>query len=256
MRIARMNWMQLEEYLRGDDRVVVPLGSVEQHAYLSLASSAILAERMAADAAEPLGVPVYPAISYGVSGAYMAYPGTVTLRPETYARLLRDVLDSLVESGFRRILVLNAHRGNETAREVARVWAEGRPGVRVAYHDCWSAPRTSARAAALDAQGGHGSWIENFPWNRLSGLELPEGRKAPAELPPVEAPPADVRAALGDGSHGGRYWRPEEQMMELWVAAVAEARALLEGSWEPAGDPGFQEPKGSNPPNPLGLGDS
>ena len=38
MRISKLNWMQLEAYLERDDRCVLPLGSTEQHAYLSLAS--------------------------------------------------------------------------------------------------------------------------------------------------------------------------------------------------------------------------
>ena len=51
MRIADMNWMQVAEYLSRDDRAVVPLGSIEQHAYLSLATDAILAERVATETA-------------------------------------------------------------------------------------------------------------------------------------------------------------------------------------------------------------
>src|SRR5437763_1161824 len=47
VRIAEMNWMQVEKYLQRDDRVVLPLGSTEQHAYLSLATDSILAERVA-----------------------------------------------------------------------------------------------------------------------------------------------------------------------------------------------------------------
>ena len=35
MLIKNMNWMQVEEYLKKDDRVILPLGSTEQHAYLS-----------------------------------------------------------------------------------------------------------------------------------------------------------------------------------------------------------------------------
>ena len=51
MKIAALNWMQVERYLERDDRAVVPLGSTEQHAYLSLATDSILAERVAAEAA-------------------------------------------------------------------------------------------------------------------------------------------------------------------------------------------------------------
>jgi creatinine amidohydrolase len=55
VRIHDLNWMQLEEYLGRDDRIVLPLGSTEQHAYLSLGTDNVLAERLAVDAAEPLG---------------------------------------------------------------------------------------------------------------------------------------------------------------------------------------------------------
>src|SRR5690606_16662750 len=78
--IHRMNWMQVEEYLRRDDRAVLPLGSTEQHGYLSLAVDAILAERVAREAAEPLGVPVFPTVNYGLAPYFAAYPGTLSLR--------------------------------------------------------------------------------------------------------------------------------------------------------------------------------
>ena len=55
-----MNWMQVEEYLKRDDRAVVPLGSTEQHAYLSLCTDSILSETVSVDAAEPLGIPCFP----------------------------------------------------------------------------------------------------------------------------------------------------------------------------------------------------
>ncbi|MFX4497631.1 creatininase family protein, partial [Acinetobacter baumannii] len=53
MKIADMNWMQVEAYLQRDDRCLLPIGCTEQHAYLSLAVDAILAERVAVEAAEP-----------------------------------------------------------------------------------------------------------------------------------------------------------------------------------------------------------
>ena len=68
MRIRDLNWMQLETYLMKDDRIVLPVGSTEQHAYLSLETDNILAERASVEAAEPLGVPVLPVVPYGVTG--------------------------------------------------------------------------------------------------------------------------------------------------------------------------------------------
>src|SRR5947207_15097265 len=84
MRVRDLNWMQLEEYLRHDDRIVLPVGSTEQHAYLSLETDNILAARLAVEAAEPLGVPVLPVLAYGVTPGFAAYPGSPSLRPETH----------------------------------------------------------------------------------------------------------------------------------------------------------------------------
>ena len=56
MRIKDMNWMQVEEYLKKDNRAVLPTGSTEQHAQLSLMVDCILSERVAVDAAKPTGV--------------------------------------------------------------------------------------------------------------------------------------------------------------------------------------------------------
>src|SRR5436305_14124033 len=95
MRVADLNWMQLEAYLERDDRIVLPLGSTEQHAYLSLETDNILAERVAAEAAEPLEIPVLPVQPYGLTPSFAAFPGSVTLRSETCAAFVRDVLESL-----------------------------------------------------------------------------------------------------------------------------------------------------------------
>ncbi|MEK7823588.1 MAG: creatininase family protein [Candidatus Eisenbacteria bacterium] len=51
MRVADLNWMQLASCLARDDRAVLPVGSTEQHAYLSLCTDDLLAERVAAAAA-------------------------------------------------------------------------------------------------------------------------------------------------------------------------------------------------------------
>src|SRR6185503_10252510 len=67
VRISDMNWMQVEEYLRHDDRAVLPIGSTEQHSYLRLTVDCILPERVAVEAAEPLGIPVFPVVAYGVT---------------------------------------------------------------------------------------------------------------------------------------------------------------------------------------------
>ena len=222
--------MQLEAYLERDDRIVLPLGSTEQHAYLSLETDSILAERVAVEAAEPLGVPVLPVLAYGVTPAFAAYPGSPSLRLETFVSVLFDLLDSLHEQGFRRILLLNGHGGNAPARTVAVEWM-GESGGEAIYHE-WFGPRTEAVIREIDPEGEHASWWESFPWTRLAGVAAPSEAKPMVDLAAMRRrDPAGVRELIGDGSFGGHYERPEEDVQQVWRAAVEEARHVLEHGW-------------------------
>lgn len=231
MRIYDLNWMQLEGYLKRDDRIVLPLGSTEQHAYLSLGTDAIVAERISAEAAEPLGIPVLPALPYGLTPRFAAYPGSPTLRLETFLAVVRDLLDSLHGQGFRRFLIVNGHGGNVPAAGTAKGWAAAHPAAEVLFHNWWNAPGARGIVDRIDPEAGHASWHENFPWTRLAGVEVPAGRKPPVDLSTVSDSPWEVRAALGDGNFGGEYRRPDEDVLQVWQAGIDEIRQLLETGW-------------------------
>jgi creatinine amidohydrolase len=228
-----MNWMQVEAYLKKDDRAILPLGSTEQHAYLSLSVDSILSERVSLEAAEPLGVPVFPVVSYGLTPYFTAYPGSISLRIETYARLVRDILDNLREQGFRKVLVVNGHGGNQPAGALAIEYMADHPDMAIKFHNWWAAPATMSKVQEFDQVASHASWMENFPWTRLPGLALPTQQKPMIDLARMRVmSPKAVRGYLGDGNFGGYYERPDEEMLAIWQVAVEETRALLEGSWE------------------------
>lgn len=233
MQVRAMNWMQVEHYLKTDDRAVLPIGSVEQHAYLSLATDAVLAERLAIEAAEPAGVPVFPVAAYGVTPHFMAYPGTLSLRAETLCALVGDLLDSLVAHGFRRVLVVNGHGGNAPAQAWLADWQAARPHVRVRWHDWWKAPRVWQQVQETDPVASHASWMENFPWTRLEGVTPPRTAKLPQPVAEwLHLGPQVVRERLGDGNYAGLYERADDEMYAIWRVAVDETRALLTGGWE------------------------
>ncbi|HEX4639775.1 MAG TPA: creatininase family protein [Chthoniobacterales bacterium] len=232
MRIAEMNWMMVEEYLRRDDRCVLPLGSTEQHAYLSLSVDSILAERLAIEAAEPLGVPVFPALAYGITPYFRAFPGTVTLRAQTYLSVVRDILDSICEQGFKRVLIVNGHGGNAPAQGLVGEWLADHPGMRVKFHNWWNAPKVWAQIQAIDPVASHASWMENFPWTRLANVEMPPEQKPEVDLNTLrQLDPKALRAYLKDGNWGGLYQRSDDEMMKVWNVGVEETRDLLNANW-------------------------
>jgi creatinine amidohydrolase len=217
VRVADLNWMQLEEYLSHDDRIVLPLGSTEQHAYLSLATDAILAERVAVEAAEPLGIPVLPALAFGITPYFAAFPGSPSIRLETYLAVVGELLSSLRGQGFQRVLLVNGHGGNTPVAALTR------PGV--VLHNWWNAPKTLAAVRSVDPDASHASWMESFPWTRVAGVVMPPGKKPPT--PRVSEDPAEVRAQLGDGCFGGYWDRPDSDVMRVWRAGVEETREVL-----------------------------
>jgi creatinine amidohydrolase len=232
MRVQDCNWMQIEQYLLSDDRIVLPLGSVEQHAYLSLSVDVILSERVSVEAAEPLGVPVMPSLPYGITPYFAAYPGSPSLSVETYQAVIRDLVDSLHGQGFRRFLFVNGHGGNDPGGEAASEWNDAHPDAQVLWHNWWNGPRTWEVVQSIDADASHASWLENFPWTRLHRVAQPQERKPMADISTMrELDPAEVRKLLGDGSIGGLYERPDEDVLRVWQAGVDEVRNLIENGW-------------------------
>jgi creatinine amidohydrolase len=232
MHINDMNWMQVEAYLKGDDRCILPIGSTEQHAYLSLAVDLILAERVSREAAAPLGVPVFPVMPYGIAPYFASFPGTITLRVETLLAVVRDVVASLRRAGFRRILIVNGHGGNQPVAALAGDLMIEWPELSIKFHNWWNAPKTWAKVQAIDSSGSHANWMENFPWTRLADVAMP-GKDKPSfdrDLMRASSPPG-ARAILGDGSFGGDYQKPDDVMLDLWGTGVEETRELLEGPW-------------------------
>ena len=231
MKISEMSWTQVENYLKSSDLCVLPLGSTEQHAGLSLSVDSILAERVAVEAAEPLGIPVFPVVPYGVTPYFLAYPGTISMRVETYVAVTRDILDGLYRQGFRRIVMVNGHGGNAPAGSFAVEWMSDHPGAQVKFHNWWNAPATLAKVQETDEVASHASWMENFPWTRLPG-DLPTQRKPMIDLGRMRAmDPEKVREYLGDGNFGGLYKRDDAEMQAIWDLGVAETRAVIEGPW-------------------------
>src|SRR4029077_1934235 len=232
MRISDMNWVMVEEYLKRDDRCVLPRGSTEQHAYLSLSIDSILAERIAVEAAEPLGVPVFLVVAYGITPYFRAFPGSITLRVDTYLRVVGDILDAMAEQGFKRILIVNGHGGNTPAQSLAGDWMSDHPDVRIKFHNWWNAPKTWTQVLAIDPVASHASWMESFPWTRLAKVTTPDKDKPMSDLDYLrQLDPQSLRDYLKDGNYGGRYQREDEEMMKIWRAGVEETRRLLTEAW-------------------------
>ena len=120
--LEELSWLDVRNYLQTNDLIILPIGSIEQHGpHLPLATDSINVMHLAVNAAERTGILVAPIIKTGVSFNHIDFPGTLSVQPETLTNLLIDVVRSLVHHGFKKILLLNGHGGNNSAIETAGI---------------------------------------------------------------------------------------------------------------------------------------
>jgi creatinine amidohydrolase len=113
MLYGEQTWTQFTSLT--DKVVVVPLGSMEQHGHhLPLLTDTLIGNEIVRRAEKALGDTALfaPTLWLGASDHHLGFPGTVSLHNETYKRVINDVVESLIGSGFRRVVLLNAHGGN------------------------------------------------------------------------------------------------------------------------------------------------
>jgi creatinine amidohydrolase len=114
--------------------LVLPTGSTEQHGpHLATGTDAALAGEIARRGAEAAGSPgtvlLAPTLAYGASDHHLPFGATLSLRVETFALVLRDLLASAAGAGCRRVFILNGHGGNTASCAVAAAEASREHGL-------------------------------------------------------------------------------------------------------------------------------
>ena len=224
MRFEELNWMDVEEYLKKEDRLIVVLGACEQHGYLSLLTDMKIPQALADAASKKSGVVVAPPLNFGVSPHFISYPGTISLKVSTFLQVAEEIVLGLYAQGFKRLLILNGHGGNTplTARltEICNEHAD----LRIGWYAWWTAPSVTKVAEAHGLKSYHAAWIEAFPFARVA--ELPLGEKPPAAARPVQNA-GEYRTIFKDGVFGGPYQVEDSIMDEIFSAAVSDILELL-----------------------------
>ncbi len=119
------SWPQLEEAIEQNTLILLPIGQTEQHGpHLPLSTDTVIATETARRVAErvkdSIPVLVMPTIWSAYSVKQVAdWPGLIRLQPETLLNLVYDILASLAEMGFKKIVMINAHGNNPAILELA-----------------------------------------------------------------------------------------------------------------------------------------
>jgi creatinine amidohydrolase len=225
MRIEDLNWMDVEGYLKHDDRLVLVVGACEQHGYLSLLADVKIPLALADAASKITGVLIAPPVNFGSSPYFLSYPGTLSLRLSTLLDLVEDVVRSAYGQGFKRILILNGHGGNSGLKARLTELANELPGIKIQWYAWWMAHSVEQVALRHAVKPSHANWLEAFPFTIVG--DLPAGEKIPPHVPSDIMDAQTAREVYGDGSFGGRYQVPQETMQEVFEASLQDVLQLL-----------------------------
>jgi len=225
MRFSDLNWFDVENYLEYDDRLMLVLGSCEQHGYLSLLTDTKIPLALADAASKKNDVLVAPPLNFGASPYFLAYPGTMSLRIATIVDVAEDIIRSVYGQGFRKILVLNGHGGNDPVRGRLYELASELSDLRIAWYAWWSSHSVAAITKKYELKSYHAGWYEAFNFTRVA--ELPEGEKTPPHIPGILGA-EEARQVYGDGVFGGPYQVNDEIMHEIFEAALGDVLQMLD----------------------------
>lgn len=224
MRFEELNWFDIEKYLEVDDRLIFVLGACEQHGYLSLATDTLIPQALGDAASQKTGVPLAPPLNFGASPYFSAYPGTLSLRLATLLDVAEDMLMSVYGSGFRRVLVLNGHGGNDGVRSRIYEVVNHLPGMRIAWYAWWQSQSVTHLAELHNLKPSHANWLEAFPFTKVA--DLPEGEKIPPKVAGLLSA-GEVKQIYGDGSFGGAYQVDSAIMDQIFKTALEDVLQLL-----------------------------
>ncbi len=135
--LHELTWPDIAAYLEHDDLVMVPVGATEQHGrHTPLMVDTAWAADVSEAVARQEGVLVAPPMHVGWSPHHLAYPGGITLRPETLTAVCVDIGESLISHGFRKIIFVNGNRvANLPPMQIAMAKLRYKTGAFVAIVD-------------------------------------------------------------------------------------------------------------------------
>ena len=118
MRLGEMSWTEVRDTIKQGAAAIIPLGSIEEHGPHAPMGDYVVIDAIAERTANMTGDLVVPTMPFGYSEYFRDYPGTITLRPETLAGVVADVVDCLLRHRLRHIVLFNGHAGNAPILEL------------------------------------------------------------------------------------------------------------------------------------------
>jgi creatinine amidohydrolase len=161
--LSDMSWPEAKQALETVRVALIAVGSSEQHGpNLAMQADTAQAYAFATKLAERFypQVLLAPPLHVGLSDHHMNFPGSLTLRPETFYAFLHDVIESLSRHGLKKFLLVNGHGGNAATLGMSLVRLKRELDVEVAHLDFYTMAPDVAKEFVVSEVWGHACEIE------------------------------------------------------------------------------------------------
>ena len=160
-RIQNLNWKVFAELVKDNRGAILPVGTIEAHGCANLGTDITIPEFIAEKAAEKLNLLIAPTVNYGITRTLLPYSGSLTVSSEVFEAYVLEVAESLINTGFEWILILNGHGGNNAELEsVARKLWKNTGGKSIVIH--WWDFCEPLTVKMLKEKGTHAGLNENY----------------------------------------------------------------------------------------------
>ena len=185
VRLAELAWPEIQALPPADQVALLPVGAIEQHGpHLPIDTDLRIAENVCLLASALTGAPVLPPLAYGVSvGHTEKWPGTFSLRHQTFIDSVCDLAAWLSATGWRRVILVNGHCGNDTGLRVAVDRIRSSTPLLAAVRNTWELSPEIAAAFRDDAADWHANCAETSVMLVLAPSTVHTGRLAVADDP-------------------------------------------------------------------------
>lgn len=114
--LQKLSWLRIRELVPDSvSTILFPIGTVEAHGSACIGTDNFIPETIAEGIAERLNALIAPTVNYGITRSLYRYNGGSSIKPSTFQLYVRDILDSLADTGFHHVILLNGHGGNNAA---------------------------------------------------------------------------------------------------------------------------------------------
>ncbi|MBD3233521.1 MAG: creatininase family protein [candidate division Zixibacteria bacterium] len=155
-----LNWREFKKMVPSEyDCCILPVGTIEAHGFTNLGTDNNIPLGICEEITKRIKAMVAPIIPYGITRTLLRYPGSLTVSPDTFESYMKELMESIAGNGFKKLVILNGHGGNNGALKNAAYDVSVSTNMKIAVIHWWDLANEVVKEV-YGQRGGHAALDE------------------------------------------------------------------------------------------------